>query len=100
MKSKFSGLLGSALKGGPSIGETKLEGGQVMALVGHGLDEVQQNVCPGTNDWEQTMLNDDKNNIHARVLKSVGRKLAVVAFRGTKMTSLKNWLVDANAQTV
>lgn len=57
-------------------------------------------VCPTVGDWKAHMLEDSDRNIHARVYKSASRRLAVVVFRGTQATSLKNWEVDANVNAV
>lgn len=46
------------------------------------------------------MLNEESENIHARVYKSEKEKLAIVVFRGTQFASLKNWQVDADVRRV
>ncbi|CAJ1378279.1 unnamed protein product [Effrenium voratum] len=68
--------------------------------IGHGLLRGDTNVCPAVSDWDVDMLNEDKENIHARVFKSPSAKMAIVAFRGTQFKSIKNWHVDADIQRI
>jgi hypothetical protein len=58
------------------------------------------NMCPSVDDWETHMLNEEESNIHARVFKSPGAKIALVVFRGTELTSTKNMQVDADIRRV
>jgi hypothetical protein len=92
----MSSLLGSTILGGGKIGDTKVDGKRLVASIGNGMADMDANLCPSVSDWEEVMLNDESDNIHARVLKSASARLAVVVFRGTQMTSMKNWQVDAN----
>ncbi|CAE8677571.1 unnamed protein product [Polarella glacialis] len=63
-------------------------------------DGITVDVCPGNQDWKVDMLNEEAENIHARVFKSERAKIAVVAFRGTQLASTKNWHVDADIKRV
>jgi len=79
------------------VDRSALAGHKLIAALDDGLQNKGDiNVCPGIDDWEETMLYDGDDNIHARALKSDQKKIAVVVFRGTQMTSMKNWEVDAN----
>lgn len=91
-----SGFLGGALHLGGSMGDSVLRDHRIHADLEIGLDSEDVDVCPQVADWEEVFLNDDKENIHARLFKSKSAKLAVVVFRGTQMTSMKNWEIDAN----
>ncbi|CAK9051849.1 unnamed protein product [Durusdinium trenchii] len=73
---------------------------RMHAVLRTGLVEGQTNVCPAIDDWDIDMLNEDRENIHARVYKSAHAKLAIVAFRGTQFESMKNWHVDADIQRI
>jgi len=77
----------------------KLPSQQIAGMVSHGLRHRYSNLCPLVNDWEEHFLNDDANNIHARVYKSISSLIAVVAFRGTQLNSGKNWETDINIKT-
>lgn len=68
----------------------------MLSDLGAGLASSSADLCPGVQDWEETMLNDETDNIHAVAYKSKAHKLAVVVFRGTQMTSMKNWQVDGD----
>jgi hypothetical protein len=84
-----------------SIQHAELKVDRMMADIQFGpFRQKKVDVCPEVADWEAHMLNDDAQNIHARIYKSSSAKLAVVVFRGTQMTSMKNWEVDANMGTV
>mmetsp|Transcript_67803 Transcript_67803/g.175627 ORF Transcript_67803/g.175627 Transcript_67803/m.175627 type:complete len:553 (+) Transcript_67803:77-1735(+) len=93
--SKFKTKL-SSLLGGGGVGDSEIKGKRLTASIGSGMSDFDTNLCPRISDWDEVMLNDDSDNIHARVLKSATAKLAVVVFRGTQMTSMKNWQVDAD----
>eukprot|EP00931_Biecheleriopsis_adriatica_P089983 TRINITY_DN64037_c0_g1_i1.p1 TRINITY_DN64037_c0_g1~~TRINITY_DN64037_c0_g1_i1.p1 ORF type:complete len:622 (+),score=112.86 TRINITY_DN64037_c0_g1_i1:42-1907(+) len=73
---------------------------QIIANAKHGLRERDVNVCPKISDWEQYFLNDDKENVHARVYKSSSARVAVVSFRGTQATSMRNWEIDSDIMMI
>jgi len=73
-----------------------LDSKTILAPVKRGLRAREGNVCPKISDFEEYFLNDDKENVHARVYKSPSAKLAVVSFRGTQPGSIKNWEIDSD----
>eukprot|EP00929_Paragymnodinium_shiwhaense_P050387 TRINITY_DN25362_c0_g1_i1.p1 TRINITY_DN25362_c0_g1~~TRINITY_DN25362_c0_g1_i1.p1 ORF type:complete len:637 (+),score=150.08 TRINITY_DN25362_c0_g1_i1:80-1990(+) len=81
------------------LSEMGLTGHNIIAQVDLGLRSHDTDVCPRIDDWQVFMLNENGENIHARVYKSPSSKLAVVAFRGTQADSLKNWAVDVDIRT-
>ncbi|CAK9031258.1 unnamed protein product [Durusdinium trenchii] len=85
---------------GPTVDDMHVADRRMHAVLRTGLVEGQTNVCPAIDDWDIDMLNEDRENIHARVYKSAHAKLAIVAFRGTQFESMKNWHVDADIQRI
>eukprot|EP00930_Biecheleria_cincta_P046040 TRINITY_DN31749_c0_g1_i1.p1 TRINITY_DN31749_c0_g1~~TRINITY_DN31749_c0_g1_i1.p1 ORF type:complete len:704 (+),score=85.98 TRINITY_DN31749_c0_g1_i1:75-2114(+) len=69
---------------------------EIIAPVQRGLRMRESNVCPKISDWEQYFLNDDEENVHARVYKSQSARVAVVSFRGTQTGSIQNWEIDSD----
>eukprot|EP00928_Gymnodinium_smaydae_P037224 TRINITY_DN25874_c0_g3_i1.p1 TRINITY_DN25874_c0_g3~~TRINITY_DN25874_c0_g3_i1.p1 ORF type:complete len:608 (-),score=122.64 TRINITY_DN25874_c0_g3_i1:278-2101(-) len=65
-----------------------------------GEKKIVADACPGVHDWDEYMLNEGTENIHARAYKSKSRRLAVIVFRGTQFTSVKNWHVDTDIKRV
>jgi len=90
LHSKVTGFLSHA------PGAELVDGKRMRAALGNGLDHPEVDLCPKIGDWEVNMLNEEDNNIHARIFKSRSAKLAIIAFRGTQATSMKNWQVDAD----
>ncbi|CAE8652861.1 unnamed protein product, partial [Polarella glacialis] len=71
---------------------------QIIAPVKYGVRTHDVDVCPNIGDWEQYFMNDDIENVHARVYKSPSARIAIVSFRGTQSGSVNNWLIDADIQ--
>ncbi|CAE7270948.1 LIP, partial [Symbiodinium sp. CCMP2456] len=69
---------------------------QMLARAKHGMRERVVNLCPRISDWEEYFLNDDAENVHARVYKSASAQVAVVSFRGTQAKSAQNWEIDSD----
>ena len=82
------------------VDDAQVRGSSMRVRIGTGIMKGETDVCPGIDDWHIDMLNEDKENIHARVFKSPRTKLAIVAFRGTQFKSMKNWEVDADIQRI
>ena len=82
------------------VDDAHVRGSSMRVRIATGIMKGETDSCPGINDWHIDMLNEDKENIHARVFKSPSRKLAIVAFRGTQFKSMKNWQVDADIQRI
>ncbi|CAL1130744.1 unnamed protein product [Cladocopium goreaui] len=105
IRSEWAGnVLKAAVQNSPSLGPTvensHVGNHQMHVKIRTGLLEGRTNVCLAIDDWDVDMLNEDRENIHARVFKSSRRKLAIVAFRGTQFESAKNWHVDADIQRI
>jgi len=79
-----------------SVSHAKLEGNSLNGVLGLGALRLDTNFCPNINDWTVEMLNDESDNIHARVYRSSAARIAVVVFRGTETKSLENWQVDVD----
>jgi len=82
------------------VDDAHVRGSSMRVRIGTGIMKGETNSCPGIDDWDIHMLNEDKQNIHARVFKSPRTKLAIVAFRGTQFESMKNWEIDADIQRI
>lgn len=92
--SKMARTVGSLF--GKTVSST-VEGHEMAGDIKIGMQRHDvPNMCPQVSDWEVHMLNQNDGNIHARVFKSKGAKLAVVAFRGTVMDNVDNMQVDAD----
>jgi len=85
---------------GMDVTHADAKSGSMTGRVAAGLGKLHEvNLCPNIEDWDVVVLNEDDNNLHARAYKSASAKIAVVVFRGTEMTSVSNWEVDANLKT-
>ncbi|CAE6955313.1 unnamed protein product [Symbiodinium sp. CCMP2592] len=82
------------------VDDAPVRGSSMRVRISRGIMKGETDSCPGIDDWHIDMLNEDKENIHARVFKSPRTKLAIVAFRGTQFKSMKNWEVDADIQRI
>lgn len=82
------------------VSSDAMKDGAMSAKMSAGFDSFNVNICPHVLDWTVKALDDEKGNIHVRVYEAASAKLAVVAFRGTQVTSMKNWYVDADVGTV
>lgn len=69
---------------------------KMLARAKHGLRERVVDLCPRISDWEEYYLNDDAENVHARVYKSASSQVAVVSFRGTQAPSVCVAIVESN----
>ncbi|CAJ1442882.1 unnamed protein product [Effrenium voratum] len=69
---------------------------KMLARAHHGRRSRVVDLCPRITDWEEYYLNDDAENVHARVYKSARAEVAVVSFRGTQATSAQNWEIDSD----
>ncbi|CAL1167037.1 unnamed protein product [Cladocopium goreaui] len=69
---------------------------KMLGRAKHGFRERVVDLCPRISDWEEYYLNDDAENVHARVYKSAHAEVAVVSFRGTQATSAQNWEIDSD----
>jgi len=69
---------------------------KMLGRAKHGFRERVVDLCPRISDWEEYYLNDDAENVHARVYKSARAQVAVVSFRGTQATSAQNWEIDSD----
>jgi hypothetical protein len=82
---------------GKHVGSQRVLGSEMEGSLAVGLPRHPvPHMCPNIGDWEVHMLNEEEADIHARVFKSPGAKLALVVFRGTKITSASNLEVDAD----
>lgn len=84
--------------GQPVVDDAHVGNRRMHVKIRRGLLQGETNVCPAIDDWDVEMLNEDRENIHARVFKSARKKLAIVAFRGTQFESMRNWRIDADIQ--
>lgn len=78
------------------VSHAKIDTNSMVASVSRGKEKFDADVCPAVADWDEYLLNDDNENIHARFFKSDAANVAVVVFRGTQVGSMKNWHVDAD----
>lgn len=78
------------------LSEEVFTGHDMIARLSFGMRGHDVNICPRIDDWEVYMINENAENIHARVYKSAASKLAIVSFRGTQADSLQNWQVDGD----
>eukprot|EP00929_Paragymnodinium_shiwhaense_P105998 TRINITY_DN71083_c0_g2_i1.p1 TRINITY_DN71083_c0_g2~~TRINITY_DN71083_c0_g2_i1.p1 ORF type:complete len:617 (-),score=102.37 TRINITY_DN71083_c0_g2_i1:93-1943(-) len=96
--SKFVDWMEDSLEGTDTSGvkHAQLATKILTANMTIGQQQFAANICPSIGDFHEFVLNDDEDNIHSRVYKSESRKVAIVVFRGTQMSSMKNWAVDAD----
>eukprot|EP00931_Biecheleriopsis_adriatica_P090501 TRINITY_DN64480_c0_g1_i1.p1 TRINITY_DN64480_c0_g1~~TRINITY_DN64480_c0_g1_i1.p1 ORF type:complete len:547 (-),score=110.24 TRINITY_DN64480_c0_g1_i1:38-1678(-) len=100
LKSGLGDLVSGDLSSGLAVDDAEVKARRMQVRLGRGIMGGQAKVCPAIDDWDIDMLNEAKENIHARVFKSSKAKLAIVAFRGTQLQSVKNWHVDADIHRV
>jgi len=96
ISTRITGFIRSRLAKSVGFRSTKVDEPEMRASLSNGMRPQDINPCPRINDWDVHMLIEDRENIHARLFKSPGAKLAIVVFRGTEFTSVKNWQVDAD----
>eukprot|EP00438_Fugacium_kawagutii_P015377 Skav225137 [mRNA] locus=scaffold1056:105896:110748:+ [translate_table: standard] len=85
---------------------------KMLSHAKHGFRERVVDLCPRISDWwleKEYYLNDDAENVHARVYKSALAQVAVVSFRdllkicvslenpaAPQATSAQNWEIDSD----
>jgi len=74
----------------------KIQDKQMIGMTEYGSRQRVANLCPQVRDWQIYYLNEEGENIHARVYKSRSAQVAIVAFRGTQPGSRKNWEIDTD----
>lgn len=93
-------LSGDFAKKLPVVDDAEVKTNRMEVRIGHGLMGGKADVCPRIHDWQIDMLNEAEENIHARVFRSKSAKLAIVAFRGTQIQSMRNWHVNTDVKRV